>query len=99
MAVVLVCDGVHGHGLESAPSDGEHERVARLEEAAEPAVALEAKLQEAAPLLGSCQSPHQQRHCRVPVPDQLARNACAEHGSATSVTCQHANLSQQQGAI
>lgn len=76
MAVVLVCDGVDRHGLESAPADGEDERVARLEEAAEPAVALEAELHEAAPLLARRQAAHQQRLRGVPVRDQLAGNAC-----------------------
>lgn len=51
VAVVLVGNGVHRHGLEPAPADGEYERVARLQQAAKPAVALQAQLQEPTPLL------------------------------------------------
>ncbi len=50
MAVVLVGNGIDWHRLEAAPADGEYERVARLQQAAEPSVALQAQLQEATPL-------------------------------------------------
>lgn len=77
VAVVLVGDGVDRHRLEASPADGEDERVTRLQQAAEPAVALQAQLQEAAALFRGRQAPDQQRLCRVPVLDQLAWDACA----------------------
>ena len=67
VAAVGVLHRVHGHALEAAPADGEGERVAVLEHARKPAVALQAQLHEAPALLRRRQAAHQQRLRWVPV--------------------------------
>ena len=74
---------VDGHALEAAPAHAEGEGVAVLEQLPEPAVALQAQLQEAPPLLRARQPAHQQRLRRVPVLQQLAGDACARTSRAS----------------
>ena len=57
-------------------TDGEDERVAGLQDAREPAVALQAQLLVAGALLRRQHAAHQQGRRRTEVPHQLAGHAC-----------------------
>lgn len=76
MPAVGVLSGIDGDALEAAPADAEGEGVAVLQQLPKPAVALQAQLQEAAPLLRRRQAAHQQRLRGIPVLQQLAGDAC-----------------------